>query len=172
LQEAFAESSPGTRKVVLATNVAETSVTIPGVVYGTHTHTHTHTHMPYTHTRGGEERGRKERGSIYIYIYIYIYICNVYMFMFVCVHINDSGGQHVREDEVIQREAGHRHAHSHASLQSIRSACEGCLVTCSLVSDTGLTCEPSLVTCRTTLAPLSGLELYVAMSCMRGGGRL
>ena len=32
-QEAFGESSAGTRKVVVATNIAETSVTIPGIVY-------------------------------------------------------------------------------------------------------------------------------------------
>jgi len=32
-QEAFGDSAPGTRKVVLATNIAETSVTIPGIVY-------------------------------------------------------------------------------------------------------------------------------------------
>jgi hypothetical protein len=33
LQEAFGETDAGTRKVVLATNIAETSVTIPGIVY-------------------------------------------------------------------------------------------------------------------------------------------
>lgn len=31
--EAFGDASAGTRKVVLATNIAETSVTIPGIVY-------------------------------------------------------------------------------------------------------------------------------------------
>lgn len=31
--EAFGDTSPGTRKVVIATNIAETSVTIPGIVY-------------------------------------------------------------------------------------------------------------------------------------------
>ncbi|KAJ1495962.1 P-loop containing nucleoside triphosphate hydrolase protein, partial [Baffinella frigidus] len=31
--EAFADAPPGTRKVVVATNIAETSITIPGIVY-------------------------------------------------------------------------------------------------------------------------------------------
>jgi hypothetical protein len=65
----------------------------------------------------------------YIHIYMLcsiIFVCFlrvcacVHMCMCMCVDTTGSGGQHVCEDEVIQRQAGHRYAHSDASLESIR----------------------------------------------------
>ena len=108
----FAILLAGVRKIVLATNIAETSITIDDIVYvidggrikmkNYDKEANVVTLLPewVTLANARQRRGRagswvpeeifnKWSGNIYIYIYIYIYMCRyIYIFIYVSIYLS------------------------------------------------------------------------------------